>query len=119
VLSHSADEGRTWTPIRPTTFKGSNIKLFGLRSGAILCAYRDEDPALRGVSISISEDGGETWRFAGQLYAASADALHAPGAVCGYPDIVRLSDGTLGAVLHSYPTDEGIQLHWLRLRDRS
>ena len=45
VFAHSSDEGRTWTPIRPTPFKGSNIKLFRLRSGAILCAYRDEDPS--------------------------------------------------------------------------
>ena len=119
VFSHSSDEGRTWTTIRPTPFKGSNIKLFRLRSGAILCAYRDEDPSRRGVSISVTHDGGETWSFAGQLYAARAEARHLPGSVCGYPDLVTLSDGSLGAVLHSYPTDEGIQLHWLRLRDVS
>jgi hypothetical protein len=119
VLSHSSDEGRTWTPIRPTPFLGSNIKLVRLRSGAILCAYRDEDPERRGVSASVTTDGGETWAFAGRLYAAGPDALHQPGAVCGYPDAVPLSDGTLGVVLHSYPTSAGIQLHWLRLRDRT
>ena len=117
VVSHSSDEGRTWTPIRPTPFKGSNIKLFRLRSGAILCAYRDEDPERRGVSVSVTEDGGDTWRDAGQLYTAQLDARHEPGAVCGYPDIVALGDGTLGAVLHTYPTPEGLELHWLRLRD--
>jgi hypothetical protein len=119
VFAHSSDEGRTWTSIRPTAFKGSNIKLFRLRSGAIVCAYRDEDPDRRGVSVSVTEDGGESWSFAGQLYAAGPDSQHRPGSVCGYPDIVMLSDGTLGAVLHSYPDDHGIQLHWLRLRDRS
>ena len=59
VTSHSADEGRTWSPIVPTPFLGSNIKLFRLRSGAIACAYRDEDPARRGVSLSVSHDGGD------------------------------------------------------------
>jgi hypothetical protein len=117
VSSHSSDEGRTWTPIRPTPFKGSNIKLFRLRSGAVLCAYRDEDPDRRGVSISVTEDGGDTWRDAGHLYAAQLDARHEPGAVCGYPDIVQLGDGTLGAVLHTYPTADGLELQWLRLRD--
>src|SRR3954451_19678848 len=117
VASHSSDEGRTWTPIRPTPFKGSNIKLFRLRSGAVLCAYRDEDPDRRGVSISVTEDGGDTWRDAGHLYAAQLDARHEPGAVCGYPDIVELGDGTLGAVLHTYPTADGLELQWLRLRD--
>jgi hypothetical protein len=119
VWSTSADEGRTWTPIRPTPFKGSNIKLHPLRSGAIVCAYRDEDPNLRGVSISVTDDGGERWSSLGRLYAAGPEAMHEPGSVCGYPDIVDLGGGELGAVLHSYPTADGIQLHWLRLRDRS
>ncbi len=119
VISHSSDEGATWTPIRPTPFLGSNIKLFRLRSGAIACAYRDEDPALRGVSLSVTHDGGETWTFGGQLYAAGPDARHGPGDVCGYPDLVTLGDGSIGAVLHTYPTADGIQLHWLRLDDRT
>ncbi len=118
-FSHSSDEGRTWTPIRPTPFKGSNVKLFRLRSGTVVCAYRDENPARRGVSISATDDGGETWRDLGQLYAAGAEAQHEPGSVCGYPDMVRLGDGTIGAVLHTYPGPEGIDLHWLKLRDRT
>ena len=119
VWSVSADEGRTWSPILPTPFLGSNIKLFRLRSGAIACAYRDEDPAQRGVSLSMTTDGGASWTFGGQLYAAGSDALHQPGSVCGYPDVVTLGNGELGVVLHAYPTAEGTQLHWLRLRDRS
>lgn len=119
VWSRSSDEGTTWTPIRPTPFKGSNIKLYRLRSGAIVCAYRDEDPERRGVSLSLTEDGGATWTMLGQLYAAGPEALHEPGSVCGYPDLVDLDDGEIGAVLHSYPTADGIQLHWFRLRDRS
>jgi hypothetical protein len=118
VFSHSSDEGQTWSPIRPTPFLGSNIKLFRLRSGAVGCAYRDEDRSLRGVSLSVSEDGGETWAFAGQLYAADPDALHEPGSVCGYPDVAQLGSGDLAVVLHAYPTVvDGTELHWLRLRD--
>lgn len=119
VWSTSADEGATWSPIRPTAFKGSNIKLHRLRTGAIVCAYRDEEPDRRGVSVSLTEDGGESWTALGQLYAAGPEALHEPGSVCGYPDLVDLGDGEIGAVLHSYPTADGIELHWLRLRDRS
>jgi hypothetical protein len=119
VWSTSADEGATWSRIRPTAFKGSNIKLYRLRSGAIACAYRDEDPQCRGVSLSLTENGGASWTSLGQLYAAGPEALHEPGSVCGYPDLVDLGGGEIGAVLHSYPTADGIQLHWLRLRDRS
>ena len=119
VQSHSDDEGATWSPVHPTPFMASNIKLFRLRSGAIVCAYRDEDPALRGVSLSVTSDGGASWQFAGQLYAADGDAQHEPGSVCGYPDIVALGDGEIGAVLHTYPTAAGIELQWLRLVDRT
>jgi hypothetical protein len=119
VFSHSDDEGRSWSPIRPTPFLGSNIKLFQLRSGAVVCAYRDEDPDRRGVSASITHDGGATWAFLGQLYAAPSDSLHEAGSVCGYPDLVSLGNDEIGAVLHTYPTEDGIELHWLRLRDRS
>lgn len=119
VWSTSADDGATWSAIRPTPFKGSNIKLFRLRSGAIVCAYRDEEPTQRGVSISMTQDGGASWTSLGQLYAAGSESQHEPGSVCGYPDLVDLGGGEIGAVLHTYPGPEGITLHWLRLRDRS
>jgi len=120
VLAHSDDEGKTWTRPRPTPFKGSNLKLFRLRSGAVLCAYRDEDPGQRGVSLSATRDGGKTWRFCGQLYAAGPEAAYRPGHVCGYPDLVSLGGDEIGCVLHGYPTERGaIELHWLRLRDRT
>ena len=119
VFSTSADEGATWSPIRPTAFKGSNIKLFRLRSGQVVCVYRDEDPAQRGVSVSLTGDAGESWTSLGQLYAAGPESLHEPGSVCGYPDLVALGGNEIGAVLHPYPDADGIQLQWFRLRDDS
>ena len=65
VYSHSEDDGRTWSPIRYTGFLGANLKLLKLRSGAVICAYRNEDPGRRGVSVSVTENGGETWREVG------------------------------------------------------
>lgn len=119
VQSWSSDEGQTWSELAPTPFKASNPKLFRLRSGAVVCAYRDEDRARRGISCSITEDGGSSWRFIGQLYAAPPESEHRPGDVCGYPDLVRLGGDLVGAVLHTYPTADGVELQWLRLRDRS
>jgi hypothetical protein len=118
--AHSADEGRSWSPVRPTGFMGANVKLLRLRAGAILCAYRDEDPARRGVSCSVSLDGGERWQLAGQLYRAPADTTHQPGYLCGYPDLVYTGDREIACVLHTYPDAAGrIDLHWLRLRDET
>jgi hypothetical protein len=118
--SHSADEGRTWTPVRPTGFKGANIKLFRLRSGQVLCVYRDEDPTRRGVGCSLSDDGGETWRYLGRLYVSDPDVPHRPGTLCGYPDLVALEGDEIAGVLHTYPDAAGqTDLHFLRLRDCS
>lgn len=119
VFALSADEGRTWTAPRPTGFKGANIKLVRLRSGAVLCLYRDENPSCPGVGCSVSDDG-EHWRSIGQLYAAGSDRADEPGAPCGYPDVVALADGSLLGVLHTYPDADGrVDLFQFRLIDRT
>ena len=123
VFSHSSDEGQSWTPIRPTTFMGANIKLLRLRSGAILCAYRDNDLTRPGVSCSISRDGGESWQFAGQLYAADSardDIQGKAGIPCGYPDLIAFGERDIACVLHPYADQQGVvDLHFLHLRDNS
>jgi len=120
VYSHSDDDGRTWTPIRYTGFMGANIKLQRLRSGAVICVYRDEDPSRRGVSVSVTEDGGETWRFVGQLYRAHADPRHAPSFLCGYPDMAYVDERRMVGVLHTYPDErDRMYLHQFELVDVS
>ncbi len=122
VFSHSSDEGKNWTPIRPTPFKGANFKLHRLPSGEVICAYRDHDPERPGVGLSVTADGGETWRYAGRLYAADPatdDVSGSSGVPCGYPDFVDLDDGRLGCILHTYRDAAGnVDLHWLTLRIR-
>ena len=119
VQSSSADEGRTWSPRRPPPVKGSNGRRWPRGSGAGICADRAEEPDRRGVSVSVTRDGGETWQFAGQLYGAGSDAAHVPGSVCGYPTFASLGDDLVACALHTYPTPAGSDLHFLVLRDRS
>jgi len=117
-IAFSDDEAQTWHGLRKVGFRGANIKLFRLRDGSLLCTYRDEDPARHGVSVSHSTDGGETWRFIGQLYS-DATADHSPGALCGYPDMVSLGDGRIAAVLHTYTKHGRAELQLFVLRDRT
>lgn len=118
LFSHSDDDGHTWSPLRPTEFVGANFKLNRLRSGAVTCLYRDEDPTRRGVSLSVSTDGGESWKWVGQLYEAPPDARHDPGYFCGCPDLEPVGNSEYAGVLHTYPdADDEICLHFFRLRD--
>ena len=117
-IAFSDDEAQTWRGLHKVGFRGANIKLFRLRDGSLLCTYRDEDPARHGVSISRSTDAGETWRFAGQLYA-DPTADHRPGALCGYPDMVSLGDDRIAAVLHTYTKHGRAELQFFILRDRT
>ena len=89
-----------------------------LNSGALICAYRDEDPDNRGVSLSISFNNGETWEQIGQLYSAKQDSRHIPNLKCGYPDFVNLDNDKLLGILHTYPDEEGrIDLQQFCLKD--
>jgi hypothetical protein len=116
-IAFSPDECATWHGLRKVEFRGANIKLYRLRDGSLLCTYRDEDPARHGVSMSRSLDGGQSWQFAGQLYA-DPSARHAPGGLCGYPDMVSLGDDRIAAVLHTYTSPEGsAHLQYFVLRD--
>ena len=92
--SNSSDEGRTWTEPRPLPFQGQTPFLFQLRSGAIACFYRDRYPRRPGVSVSVTADGGAEWTYTAQVYQGTDWN-------CGYPSVVRLSDGRLFCVYYS------------------
>ena len=118
-IAISDDEARSWHSLRKAGFRGSNIKLIRLHDGSMLCAYRDEDPGLRGVSVSHSADGGRTWTWHGQLYSEPA-AVHRVGELCGYPDMAHLPDRRIAAVLHTYDDADGrADLQFFLLRDRT
>ena len=119
--SYSADEGRTWTPCEQVNFKAECPCLFQLRSGAILCVYRDvegpefgrhEDNTRPGISVSVSEDDGGTWRWVGQLYSgANWD--------CGYPVMVRLPDGRPFCTYYTSFVDGDCEVRGIWLSDDS
>ncbi len=121
VIAYSHDDGSTWTEPRPVEFWGANIKLQRLRSGALLCAYRDEQGNRSGVGCSVSEDDGATWRRIGWLASPSDGPPPAAGEVrCGYPDMARLRSDDLGCVLAPSADADGIiDLRWLDLIDKT
>jgi hypothetical protein len=104
--SYSADNGATWTSPEQSGILGSTLSLTLLRSGALLCFYRDRVPERPGVSYAISTDNGLSWEFAGQIYEAD-------NWFCGYPAVVPTGDDTylcvyFGAVVDGNSNVEGI-----------
>ena len=97
-----------------------NIKLQKLNSGSVACLYRNENPNNRGVSLSISKDGGGNWSYHGQIYSAPKDAKHLPYYKCGYPDLIYLNKTEILGVLHTYPDEDYcMEIHQFLIRDRT
>ena len=111
-IAFSSDDGFSWTEPKPTGFRGPTPRLSRLRSGALLCAYRDRDPQRPGVSYSISEDNGNSWRFSGQLYEATDWN-------CGYPDMVRLPNDEIFCVFYTAYRHGDSEIHGLWLQDET
>lgn len=111
----SKDNGKTWSEPKPTNIIGGSPALHRLKSGALLLAHRDGGRP--GVSISMSVDGGENWRY---LYALpvpegvpalpaprwerpKVDQAWQPGeGHGGYPAIVELQDGNVYIIWHHH-----------------
>ena len=102
--------GKTWTPYEQVNFEGQCPCLVQLRSGAVLCAYRDMEPGRPGMSVSVSDDAGTTWRWVGQLYSG-------PNGDCAYPVIVRLADDRLFCVYYTSFVDGDCEVRGIWLSD--
>ena len=57
----SKDNGHTWTLPENSRMQGDVGELLLLKSGAIVCAYRSQEPGTRDTRASISRDNGHTW----------------------------------------------------------
>ena len=116
--SYSADEGKPWTPYEQVNFKGDCPCLVQLRSGAILCAFRDLEgagPDRAGGSrsgMSVSDDDGASWRWVGQLYSG-------PNRDCCYPVIVRLPDDRLFCTYYTSFVDGDCEVRGMWLSDET
>ena len=110
--SVSCDDGRSWSPPRKTGFSGHCPFLFALDPQTTLCLYRDLHPARRGVSVSMTRDSGQSWRWLGQLYRA-------PNLDCGYPSLMRLPTGELLCVFYTSFVEGNSEIHGVFLQERA
>lgn len=83
----SADAGRTWANVRPTSLPNPNsgIDCVRLKDGRILMVYNNTSTGRSPLSVAISSDGGENW-------APFTDLETGPGEF-SYPAVIQASSG--------------------------
>ena len=95
--SDSQDGGLTWSPVEATDLPnpGGGVEALVLRNGHLAMIYNDKESSPRDrLAVSISPDGGRTWRWTRHLE-------NRPGERFDYPSIIQARDGTLH-VTYSY-----------------
>jgi len=88
--SESVDGGMTWSPVKATQFPnpGSGLEAVMLRDGHLALAYNDRATSRDSLVISISTDGGKTWKWTRHLE-------NKPGGRFDYPSLIQARDGSL------------------------
>jgi hypothetical protein len=90
--SASTDNGRTWSPVDETELPnpGSKVAVTSLKSGEWVIAYNALVDGRHSLSLSISDDEGQTWRPFHQLENGSPEVTE-----FSYPCLIQTSDGRI------------------------
>jgi predicted neuraminidase len=90
-MSESRDEGRTWTPARPTALKNPNaaVTLLKLDSDCVALAYNDSASGRNPLNIALSRDDCESWRWKRVLEEGEGSY--------SYPALFQSADGRIHA----------------------
>ncbi len=91
-MADSNDYGRTWSRPSVTCLPNPNsgIDVVKLRSGRIVIVYNDSKSVRTPLSVSVSNDGGKTWRKMLDLETEFAEF--------SYPSVIESSDGDIHIV---------------------
>lgn len=113
--SESDDGGLTWSEVKATQLPNpdSGIEALLLGNGHLLMIYNDDVKSRERLAVSISTDGGETWKWTRQLEDRS-------GGRFDYPSVIQARDGSLDAT-YSYNVQTIKYVHfnetWVRQGD--
>lgn len=97
-VTHSDDDGKTWSPVRQTAMIGHPTDLIQLADGRLLASYGIRTPHAQpmGVRACFSSDNGQTWDIATEIQLRNDFGNWD----VGYPDSVELPDGRVLTVYY-------------------
>ncbi len=100
-MSRSKDEGETWSPVRDSELhnSGTLCDIVTLDNGNWVLINNDTETGRHRLTVSLSEDGGETWPWNRSIADDESSRSH-------YPAIIVDEDG-LFHVSYSYFQEDG------------
>jgi len=101
VISHSNDEGYSWTYGQKSDIPnpGASLEVIQLISGNWLMVYNDVDDGRYSLSVTISDDDGKSWKWKRNLE-------NTKGASFSYPSVIQAKNRKIH-VTYSYFSKEG------------
>jgi predicted neuraminidase len=102
LVSSSKDNGETWSVARDTDIPnpGSSLEVIALKDGRWAMAYNDVEDGRNSLSLALSDDEGQTWKYKRNLERAQ------PGlGSFAYPSLIQARDGRLH-LTYSYSAGE-------------
>lgn len=96
MMSHSDDEGYSWTYATKSEIPnpGASIEILKLKSGNWLLVYNDNDDGRYSLAVAISDDEGETWKWKRNLENIKNGSF-------SYPSVIQAKDGKIH-ITYSY-----------------
>lgn len=105
-ISRTEDGGQTWSEVEATDIPNSSAPVAALSLGGdrILAVMNDDEKRRHELRLSLSDDGGQTWRMIHRLKDDAGDAR--------YPMLRQLPSGEI-ILTYSHSTKRGIRAHVL------
>jgi len=113
----SRDRGHTWGEPRTVLEVagrnlGTHLSMILTDAGTLLCAYRETKPyENRGVGLSYSLDGGQTWVEQAAIYRATVSPD------CGYPSMVNVGDNTVFCAYYTEAVNDTCHIEGVLLEE--
>lgn len=118
-VSHSTDDGLSWTVAHGSELPNPGSGLDGLRldNGHWLLVFNDTPDGRNSLAVSVSDDEGATWKWTRHLEKQEQGQYH-------YPAVIQSRDGLIH-IAYSYFVAEGktmkhttVNEDWIRQGDR-
>jgi len=101
-VSYSKDNGESWTGAADTQIPnpGSSLEAIVLKDGRWVMAYNDTEKGRASLTVRMSDDEGETWKWERHLEKGTTHSY-------SYPSLIQAADGAIHITYSSHETRDG------------